>query len=213
MARLQIDPSTQAGAEAQVAALSDDIAYVNHDLHDGLRAGLFGDDKAATLPLVGPCYAEVDRRYPRIDPVRRRHEAMRRVFGLMVEDVLQESGRRLAETAPGAPDGVRALSAPVVDFSTAMWADVRRIKEFLFARMYRHFRVKRMRVKADAVVRDLFGIFHGDPSLLPDGWREAACAAEDPRQRARVVGDYIAGMTDRFALEEHRALTDPAARA
>ena len=204
---------TQAGAEAQAAALADDIAYANHDLHDGLRAGLFGEDAAARLPVIGPCYAEVDELWPGLDPTRRRHEALRRVFGAMVEDALAESGRRLRAAAPATMDDLRAQPAPVVDFSSPMLGAVRRIKGFLFEHMYRHYRVKRMRLKAVRVVEELFAILLDDPGLMPDEWSAEAAAAGDEAGRARVVADYIAGMTDRFALDEHRTLTDPAARA
>lgn len=204
---------TQAGAEAQVAALSDDIAYVNHDLHDGLRAGLFTEAEAAALPVVGGCYAEVDGLWPGLDHMRRRHEALRRVFGLMVEDVLAESRRRLEAACPGSASELRALPAPVIAFSGATAEAIAEIKTFLFGRMYRHYRVRRMRLKATRVVGELFAILLGDPNLMPDEWSAEASAAHDQAGRARVVADYIAGMTDRFALEEHRVLTDPMARA
>ncbi len=212
-ARHDLELHTRAGAEAQVAALSDDIAYVNHDLHDGLRAGLFTLDEAEALPVVGDCFAEVDAAYPGLDPLRRRHEALRRVFGLMVDDVLTESRHRLETLAPASMAGVQALDCPVVAFSARMESDIATIKSFLFRRMYRHYRVRRMRAKAAGVVRDLFDIFLGDPGLMPEEWSAAAGTAESELMRARIVADYIAGMTDRFALEEHRVLTDPLARA
>jgi dGTPase len=212
-ARHDLELHTRAGAEAQVAALSDDIAYVNHDLHDGLRAELFTIDEATALPLVGDCFAEVDAAYPGLEPLRRRHEALRRVFGLMVEDVLAESRARLKALAPASMAAVQALDQPVITFSGRMAGDIEVIKSFLFRRMYRHYKVKRMRNKVTGVVRDLFDIFLGDPGLLPVEWSEAAAAAASEALRARTVADYIAGMTDRFALEEHRVLTDPLARA
>ncbi|HUF85887.1 MAG TPA: deoxyguanosinetriphosphate triphosphohydrolase [Thermohalobaculum sp.] len=211
--RHDLELHTHAGAEAQVAALSDDIAYVNHDLHDGLRAGLFTPDEAMALPLVGDCVARVDAAWPGIDPVRRRHEALRRVFGCMVDDVLAESKARLAALAPGSADAVRALGEPVITFSGRMASDTGAIKAFLFRRMYRHFKVRRMRAKATGVVRALFEMFTADPGLMPGEWAAAAARADGEVLRARVVADYIAGMTDRFALEEHRVLTDPMARA
>ena len=204
---------THAGAEAQVAALSDDIAYVNHDLHDGLRAGLFSLDEAIGLPLVGASFAEVDATYPGLDPTRRQHEALRRVFGLMVEDVLAETRSRLQDFAPSSSDAIRALDQPLVRFSGRMAGDIQTIKAFLFRHMYRHFKVRRMRAKAAVVVRDLFDLFTGDTGLMPAEWSSAAAAADSDVARARIVADYIAGMTDRFALEEHRVLTDPRARA
>ncbi|MEL6479006.1 MAG: deoxyguanosinetriphosphate triphosphohydrolase [Pseudomonadota bacterium] len=214
VARHDLELHTQASAEAQIAALSDDIAYVNHDIHDGLRAGLFTLEAAANLPLVGDCLGEVDALHPGLEPRRRRHEALRRVFGLMVDDVLATSRLRLDEVGPESLADVQQAGLAVISFSDGMASDIRTIKEFLFANMYRHFRVKRMRIKATRVVRDLFGIFLEDPGLMPDEWTQACLGcAEDQTARARVVADYIAGMTDRFALEEHRVLTDPMARA
>ncbi|RED13838.1 deoxyguanosinetriphosphate triphosphohydrolase [Pontivivens insulae] len=205
-ARHDLELESHAGAEAQVAAISDDIAYNNHDLHDGLRAGLFAVDDICDLPIVGRCFAEVDRKWPSLDEDRRQHEALRRVFGVMVEDVLRESERLLREASPGSAAEVRALGAPVVRFSPAMWADLKVIRAFLFARMYRHWSVRRMRRKAARIVEQLFEDFMADPGMLPPEWSEAAGAAKSETLRARIVADYIAGMTDRFAIEEHRAL-------
>jgi len=196
-----------------VAALSDDIAYVNHDLHDGLRAGVLKEADLVDVPLVGPCFAEVTAKWPGLELSRLRHEALRRVFGQMVEDVMTQSRARLAYAAPQSMADVQALPHAVIAFSEPMLATVREIKDFLFARMYRHYRVKRMRAKAVEVVRDLFTIFLADPGLLPPEWESAVRAASNETLQARVIADYIAGMTDRFALEEHRVLTDPLARA
>jgi dGTPase len=212
-ARHDLALHTHASAEAQAAALADDIAYVHHDLQDGLRAGLFETAEAEGLPVVGDCYAEVDALYPGLEAGRRRHEALRRVFGLMVDDVIAESGHRLRTLAPASMAAVQALDRPIITFSGRMAGDIATIKRFLFTRMYRHWRVNRMRIKAGLVVRELFTIFMADPGVLPDSWRAACAAARAPQDRARVVADYIAGMTDRFALEEHRHLTDPATRA
>ncbi|MEM9061024.1 MAG: deoxyguanosinetriphosphate triphosphohydrolase [Pseudomonadota bacterium] len=212
-ARHDLELHTQASAEAQVAALSDDIAYVNHDLHDGLQAGLFSIDDILDLPIIGACFAKVDRQWPDLEQTRRRHEALRRVFGVMVEDVLAESQRILDEAAPQSLGDLQALDHPVVRFTEEVASNIAEIKAFLFARMYRHYRVKRIRQKVIRVVRDLFEIFLEDPGLLPDHWRAEVEAAEDEPRRARVIADYIAGMTDRFALQEHRVLTDPLSRA
>jgi dGTPase len=211
-ARHPLELHTHASAEAQVAALSDDIAYNNHDLDDGLRAGLFTVAEVRALPIVGEAWAEVERRWPTLDPDRARGEALRRVFGRMVEDVLTETRARLTAAAPASLADVQALDRPVVAFSDAMRADIAAIRRFLFARMYRHWRVARMRAKAATVVADLFRIFTDQPRLMPPEWSAAALAGDDTG-RARTVADYIAGMTDRFALQEHRVLTDPQARA
>jgi dGTPase len=210
--RHDLELHTHASAEAQAAALADDIAYNTHDLDDGLRAGLFTVEEIRRLPVVGPRFAEVDRLHPGAEPARRQHEALRRVFGAFVEDALAESARRLEIAAPADAAAVRAMGRPAVEFSEAMRADLAEIRAFLFERMYRHWRVARMRRKAAQVVRELFAIYLESPMILPDDWRDAALEAEGETERARLVSDYIAGMTDRFALQEHRALTDPQAR-
>jgi dGTPase len=203
---------THASAEAQVAALSDDIAYNNHDLDDGLRAGVFTAEQARALPLVGAAWAEVDARWPALDPARAQHEALRRVFSMMVDDLLAESGRRLAAGDYADMTAIQAAGRAVIAFSDPMAEALRDLRGFLMTNMYRHWRVIRMRAKATRVVRELFTIFMDDPRALPPDWN-AACAVRDEPARARVVADYIAGMTDRFALQEHRVLTDPMARA
>jgi dGTPase len=202
-----LELGTHASAEAQVAAISDDIAYNNHDLADGLRAGLFTLDDLRALPLVGPCVAAVDARWPGLAAGRREHEALRRFFGLLVEDVLATSRARIAEADPRTAEAVRMLGRPVIRFSDATFAELKEIRAFLYARMYRHWTVQRMRRKAKRVVRELFETFLDAPELMPQEWNR--CGALDATGRARVVADYIAGMTDRFALQEHRKLTDP----
>jgi dGTPase len=202
---LELD--THASAEAQVAAIADDIAYNNHDLADGLRAGLFTLEDLRQLPAVGPCVAAVDARWPGLAPARREHEALRRFFGLLVEDVLATSRARIAAAAPRSAEDIRRLGAPVIRFSDATFAELKEIRAFLYVRMYRHWAVQRMRRKARRVVEELFATFAEAPELMPAEWN--ACAALDATARARVVADYIAGMTDRFALQEHRKLTDP----
>lgn len=211
-AQHDLELHTQASAEAQVAALSDDIAYVNHDLHDGLQAGLFEIDDILDLPIIRESFRSVDRQWPDLEQTRRRHEALRRVFGVMVEDVLAETQGNLNRTGPESLADLQGLDAPVVMFSETMASDIATIKSFLFEHMYRHYKVKRIRRKATRVVRDLFEIFLDDPGVLPDHWREAVRDAEDETLRARVIADYIAGMTDRYALQEHQVLTDPQAR-
>lgn len=206
-AKYDLELETYASAEAQVAAISDDIAYNNHDLDDGLRAGLFSVDDICALPIIGKCFAEVDEKYPNLDPLRRRHEALRRVFGVMVEDVLITSRARLAASGAQSAQDIRELDAPVIQFSDGLFNDLKQIREFLFENMYRHWTVRRMRRKAAQIVVDIFDIFMDDPGMMPPEWK--AAAKGDETHRARVIADYIAGMTDRFALQEHAKLTDP----
>lgn len=199
---------TQPGPEAQVAALADDIAYNNHDLDDGLRAGLFSIDELAAVPLVGPMIREVAGRYPGLEISRLIHEVVRRLINVMVEDLLAETRRRLAVARPGSAEDIRALPEPVVAFSEPMRENDRAFKRFLFTHMYRHYRVNRMTSKARRVVRELFAVLLAEPNLLPDDWRHRTAEPGTPRT-ARVVADYIAGMTDRFALDEHDRLLNP----
>lgn len=210
-ARFDLHFASHAGPEAQVAALSDDIAYNNHDIDDGLRAGLFTTDDLKELPVVGACFARVDELYPDLDPARRQHEALRRVFGFMVEDVLSTSQHILDTSGAQSVDDIRNLGRPVIRFSEQMWADLQKIRAFLFSRMYRHPDVMDMREVTGKVVEDLFGLFASAPNLMPDDWAQESTG--DIAHRAHVVGDFIAGMTDRYALQKHSELTGVAAVA
>ena len=196
--------ATCASAEAQVAALSDDIAYNNHDVDDGLGAGLFTVEDLLDVPLIGPILAATKRDHPDLDARMIRLEAVRRMIGAMVDDVLAETARR-AEGL-GSADAVRALGRPLVAFSEAMYADLTELRAFLHARMYRHYRVNRTRSQARRILGELFALFLREPDVMPEGWRRRAEAKAEAAGRARVVCDYIAGMTDRFAIEEHRRL-------
>jgi dGTPase len=191
---------SHASAEAQVAAIADDIAYDAHDIDDGLRADLFSLDDLASLPLVGDILAEIDTRHPALEPARRAHEVVRRVITRMIEDVTAETQQRLAALAPRSVDDIRAASSPTVAFSPAMQAADAAIKAFLYPRMYRHTRVMSIMHEAERIVRDLFGHFDVHPETLPAEWGEGLA---DPATRARRIVDYIAGMTDRYALTEH----------
>src|SRR5215472_9029563 len=195
------------GPEAQVAALADDIAYNNHDIDDGLRAGLFAIADLAEVPLVGPICRSVGERYPGLDEPRLIHETIRRVIDRMVSDLIAETRARLAKSGVGSAAEVRALPAPVVGFSAEMRENDRALKRFLHERMYRHWRVNRMSSKARRVIQDLFGLYLTEPECLPGEWRGQAAGPNDA-QTARVAADYLAGMTDRFALDEHHRLFD-----
>jgi len=191
-------------AEAQVAALSDDIAYNNHDVDDGLGAGLFTVEDLLEVPLIGPILVATRRDHPDLDARMIRLEAVRRMIGAMVDDVLGETSQR-AEGL-GSANAVRALGRPLVAFSEAMHADLTELRAFLYARMYRHYRVNRTRSQARRILGDLFDLFLKEPEVMPGGWSARALAKADEAGKARVVCDYIAGMTDRYAIEEHRKL-------
>ncbi len=207
-ARFPLDLADYSSLEAQAAAVADDIAYNNHDIADGLRAGLFDLDAVREVPLVGPLLAEVEARYPGLEWARLIHETVRRMINAMVSDVVRQS--RVDLEALGVADiaAVRGAGRPIVAFSPAMRAVDRALKEFLFPNMYRHHKVMRAIIKARRVIDDLFGLLLSEPRLLPGSWRKA-CGAPGTAQTAEVVCDYVAGMTDRFALNEHTRLFDP----
>jgi dGTPase len=190
---------SHASAEAQAAAIADDIAYDAHDIDDGLRAGLFALDNLATVPLLGKLIADIRADHPNLDNERLTHELVRRLIGTMVEDVIAESQRRLAEARPPSSEEVRRAERPVVGFSAAMAECDTGIKGFLNPRMYRHSRIERIMRDAEKVVRDLFEHYRVRPDDMPPEWS----AGSDDHARVRSIADYIGGMTDRYALVEH----------
>jgi dGTPase len=197
-----LDLATFASAEAQAAAFADDIAYDAHDIDDGLRADLFALDDTVTVPLIGAIVTEIDRAYPGLDASRRAHEVVRRLITRMIEDVIAESRRRLDALSPRSAADVRRAAQPVIAFSPQMAQADADIKGFLRPRMYRHDRVMRVMGEAEGVLRDLFAHFTATPADLPAEWGEDF-ASLDEAARARRIADYIAGMTDRYALIEH----------
>jgi len=199
---------TWPSAEAQVAALSDDIAYDNHDIDDGFRAGLFSLDDLKEVPLIGDAIKDVTRTNRKLEESRVIHEAVRRLIDRMVNDVLAETRARISGAKVQSPDDVRAQPGALVSFSEGLRVQEKGLRAFLHQSMYRHHRVTRMTSKARKVVAELFARFMREPDSLPPEWRSQV-EGKDQRARARIVADYIAGMTDRFALDEHRRLFDP----
>ncbi|MEZ5895786.1 MAG: deoxyguanosinetriphosphate triphosphohydrolase [Parvularculaceae bacterium] len=196
---------THAGLEAQIAAISDDIAYNNHDVDDGLRAGLISFDEARSLPLVGEALARVGADYPHAPRSIQIAEAVSDLIGAMVSDVEAQTRANLAELAPQSADDVRRAGRQVVDFSPAMKARLQGLRAFLYENVYRHYKVNRARSQAKRIVRALFELFFDEPETLPPEWR-ARCEGGDDSRKARAVCDYIAGMTDRYAIGEHQRL-------
>ncbi|MBT3533937.1 MAG: deoxyguanosinetriphosphate triphosphohydrolase [Rhodospirillaceae bacterium] len=198
IAEHDLELTTYAGAEAQVAALADDIAYDNHDIDDGLRAELFPAEALAQVPLVAPVLAELQDRYRDMSREQLAHETARRLIGAMVDDVIGESRTRLERAGVDTVEELRALPDAVIAFSGHMVSSQKVLKQFLHSQMYRHPKVNRMTQKARRVVSDLFGLYTAQPDHLP-----RIRGSHDP-DTPRRVADFIAGMTDRFALEEHR---------
>ncbi|MBN8921018.1 MAG: deoxyguanosinetriphosphate triphosphohydrolase, partial [Rhizobiales bacterium] len=200
-------PSTQGTAEAQAAAIADDIAYDAHDIDDGLRAGFFHLEDLAEVPLLNDILGEIHRAYPGIDPMRVGYELVRRIITHMIEDVIRASDARFAAMHPRSADDVRAAPRALVGFSEDYVEADRAIKAFLYPHLYRYPRITRVTSDAKELVRDLFEHFMAEPETMPEDWR-AGLPAADAAIRARRVGDFIAGMTDTFALSEHARFFD-----
>ncbi|MCC5977766.1 MAG: deoxyguanosinetriphosphate triphosphohydrolase [Salinarimonas sp.] len=197
--------ATHASGEAQAAALADDIAYNAHDIDDGLRAGLFTLEDLRAIPFIAGLLDDIDDRWPGLETARRIHELTRRVITRMVEDVVTESERRITALAPPDADAIRAAAHPVVAFSPTLREADRAIKNYLYPNMYRHAKVITVRRQADRIVRELFAHFMRHPQSMPDEWG-ADLGSADAGQRALRVADYIAGMTDNYALDAHRRI-------
>ena len=195
------------GPEAQLAAVADDIAYDAHDIDDGIRAGLFDTDDIAAVALPGEIIGRIGDAYPKLEASRLAPELIRRLIGFLIEDVVAETGRRLAALAPRSADDVRRAALPIAGFSPPIAEADRAIKAFLRTRMYRSGRVMHVMEQAAQVVRSLFGRYSAGLSDLPPEWQEGLVEA-DASSRARRIADFIAGMTDRYALAEHARLFD-----
>ena len=208
-ARWSLDLARWPGLEAQIAALADDIAYVNHDIDDGLRAGLFGIGDLANAPLAGEHVRVVQGRYGELELSRFIGELIRVLMSTLTDDVLSQTRVRLAAAAPRSAADIRTVPHALAGFSSAMQAQMRALKDFLFTRMYRHPRVIGPMAHAQAVVTELFKDLVAEPGLLPADWAAQGDAAGGPATR-RVVRDYIAGMTDNYALAEYRRVVKKA---
>lgn len=209
--QIDLELDGYASVEAQVAALSDDIAYNNHDVEDGLRARLFTLQDLDDIPLLGEVIHDIKEEYGELPRRYLVQEMIREMIGAMVEDVLEETQSRLNDLNAQSADDVRNAGAPMVAFSDEMRKKVNDLRAFLFERMYRHYTINRMHLKVERIVTDLFTAFTKSYTVLPDNWQERVKEAggiENERARARIVSDYIAGMTDRYAIREHERLFD-----
>ncbi|BCH25248.1 deoxyguanosinetriphosphate triphosphohydrolase [Mesorhizobium sp. L-8-3] len=196
-----------ASLEAQCAAIADDIAYDTHDIDDGLRAGLLTLDMLEEVPLSAQILAGVRARYPALDAVRTGHELMRRQITIMVEDVIATAAAKIAAMRPQGVADIHGAGHAIVTFSAEMAAAEKTLKAFLYRNLYRHPDVMRVRADAERIVRDLYDAYFADPRAMPEGWREGLDRAED-KVKARSVADFLAGMTDTYAVKEHRRLFD-----
>ncbi|HEX4738441.1 MAG TPA: deoxyguanosinetriphosphate triphosphohydrolase [Allosphingosinicella sp.] len=202
-AEFPLNLETWPSLEAQVAAIADDIAYDNHDIDDGLRAGLFSLEELAELPFIRDLWAAVRARYPGLDEARLVPELIRDQIGCMVNDVLAETRRRIGEAKVDSADDVRCASRSLVGFSADVAAEEKQLKAFLYARMYRSPPILTIQAEAKAILAGLFAAYRADPSLLPPAWRGDE---EDRVAALRRIGDFVAGMTDRYAVARYREL-------
>jgi dGTPase len=206
-AAFPLELASHASLEAQVAAIADDIAYDNHDIDDGLRAGLLDRDELLAEPLVAEGWANVCKRYPDVPHDRLMPELVRSQIGTMVNDVLVETRRRLADSGVESPDDVRAAGRQLVDFSGAMKAAERDLKRFMYDRLYHHPRQLAVADQAKAVITGLYAAYDANPAALPGKWT----ADHGGVAKARHIGDFIAGMTDRYAVARYREMVGPVA--
>jgi len=197
-----LDLGSWPGLEAQMAAISDDIAYDNHDIDDGLRAGLLDLDELIALPLIARLWNAIEQRHPGLSTDKKQRALVRDMIGYMVGDVLAETARRVREADVETVDDVRAAGRALAGFSDELAVEERELKRFLYARLYDLPELRPVRIEAERVVANLAAAYRADPSLLPDGWHRGG----DRVQQLRTIGDFIAGMTDRFAIARHQEL-------
>ena len=203
--------NTFASAEAQVAALSDDIAYLSHDFDDGIRAGLLNPDEMHDLPMAGPIFKMLKEKYGKIDTSRLVHELTRRLISMAVIDLVKQSRINLEEANPQSADDIRRMNKAVIAFSPQMSADLEVLRDYLFTSVWRHYKVNRMTSKAKRVMRQLYDLFTAETNILPKDWQMVdgtPITALSPRDKARHIADYLASMTDRYAMMEHERLFD-----
>ena len=193
--------------EAQVAALSDDVAYNNHDIDDGLRAGLISLQDLHGLPLTGEVLHALQQQHGDLPEKLQRHELVRELISIMIRDLTEETTKRIEAIGATHVDDIRAANMPIAAFSDDLWPKLMELKAFLYEQVYRHHIVNGQMSKARRIIRDLFDLYFNEPDLLAEDWRRQA-EIDDKTMRARIICDYIAGMTDRFAMEEHRRLFD-----
>lgn len=207
---------TFAGAEAQIAALADDIAYSNHDTDDGLKTGLVTVEQLMTVPLFKRHYEQVKKEYPTVEQSRVDAETVRRMINDMILDVADRSRRILEDLKPETVDDIRLMGRPVIAFSEKMRVEMQELKDFLFPNMYRHYTINRMTSKGKRIVRDLFGLLFAETNILPPAWQKKARScpktAEGETMKARLIADFVAGLTDASAIELHTRLFDPQVR-
>ncbi len=191
--------------EAQIAAIADDIAYDNHDIDDGLRAGILELDELTELPIIARHWTAIGERHPGINADKRQRALIRDMIGTMVGDVLAETERRIDESAVDSREDVRAAGRPLVGFSSALAEEERALKRFLYAKLYESSQLEQVREEAERITANLAAAYRADPKLLPEDWRRH----EGELEQLRTIGDFIAGMTDHFAISRHEKLVGP----
>ncbi|WP_091945863.1 deoxyguanosinetriphosphate triphosphohydrolase [Phyllobacterium sp. YR620] len=206
-ARFDLELANYASLEAQCAAIADDIAYNAHDIDDGLRSGLLSLESLEDVAITGGILRAVRQKYPSLDDVRTSHEIVRRQITIMVEDVIRAAQANLDAVRPRNIGDVHAAGRAIVGFSASMREEEKSLKAFLYKNLYFHDSVMRVRRSADRIVRELFDAYLADPQSMPEGWREEG-EQGDATMRARLVADFLAGMTDTYAVREHRRLFD-----